>query len=73
MSQQEQPHDYSNTNQNNPPNINQDNTANIFHIELSLQQSAYLAKFLPNFYSFQLETKPIKRGASSQKIPKEEG
>jgi hypothetical protein len=37
-----------------------------------LSQLAYISKLLPQFYSLQLEPKPLKRAASSQKNIKEE-
>lgn len=42
-----------------------------FRLQLTPQQAAYLANHLPTHYSFQLETKPIKRATSTTKNIKE--
>ena len=42
-----------------------------FRLQLTPQQATYLAKHLPTHYSFQLETKPIKRAVSNTKNIKE--
>ena len=42
-----------------------------FRLQLSPQQASYLIKHLPTNYSFQLQTKPLKRSVSTAKNVKE--
>jgi len=56
---------------NNLNNPSSDNTQT-YHIELDSQQANYLTRLLPPFYSFQAESRPLKRAVSTQKIQKEE-
>ena len=54
---------------NHANNPSSDSTQ-IYHIELDYQQANYLTKLLPPFYSFQPESRPLKRVVSTNKIPK---
>ena len=62
---EEQPH--SQIYENNPS----ENSSTAHRLQLTPQQAAYLTKFLPTAFSFQLENKPLKRSASSNKNIKE--
>lgn len=52
--------------QNNPINPSSDTPANTFKVELTSAQAAYLARLLPNSYSFQLDPKIPRRLPSSK-------
>ena len=62
---EEQPN--SQNNLNNPT----ENSNFPFRLQLTPQQASYLIKQLPVNYSFQLETKPLKRSISTTKHVKE--
>ena len=55
----------------NPENNPSPNQSNILRIELNSQQATYLNKLLPSYYSFQLDSKPLKRTTSTAKNTKD--